>query len=214
MNTVVFDSLDSYADLGLYLTSREIGLPSPKISSVEIPGADGAIDLSEALTGEMRYSDRVLKFTFAFIGNRLNAASKKMMVFRLIHGRRMKITLSEQPQYYYYGRVTISDSKSTKRVETITVSVDADPYIYKASETVISFSVNSSEAKTISLLSRMSVIPVINVSSDMTAKFNETTYALSSGDNKNLGIVLCTGDNRIDFTGTGTVKISFREGEL
>ena len=39
--------------------------PKPKTYTVDIPGGNGVIDLTEALTGDVSYSNRTQKFTFA-----------------------------------------------------------------------------------------------------------------------------------------------------
>ena len=40
MNTVYFDSLNSYDDLNLLLESKEIEVPTAKNEYVEVPGCD------------------------------------------------------------------------------------------------------------------------------------------------------------------------------
>ena len=59
-NTVTFGTKNSYTDFGLILTSKEIGLPEPKTEIVEIAGANGVIDLTEALTDDIKYNQRQL----------------------------------------------------------------------------------------------------------------------------------------------------------
>ena len=48
---VCFDSIRSDQDLDLYLGSVSVGSPTVRTNYVDIPGADGLLDLSEALGG-------------------------------------------------------------------------------------------------------------------------------------------------------------------
>ena len=58
---VTFGTLHSRQDLGLIMTEKpKIGSPKPKTITAEIQGADGVLDLTEATTGEVRYSNREL----------------------------------------------------------------------------------------------------------------------------------------------------------
>lgn len=67
MNGVTFGTKHSYKDFGLILSSKTISLPKPKIKTVEVPGADGVIDLTECLTDDVKYQNRPLSFTFTVI---------------------------------------------------------------------------------------------------------------------------------------------------
>ena len=63
MKTVKFGDLDSYADLGLVRSNVEVGSPATKTDSVDIPGADGVLDLTEYF-GEVLYENRELSMDF------------------------------------------------------------------------------------------------------------------------------------------------------
>ena len=65
MNEVFFDGMASFSDWGLYLTSLTIDAPKPKEIYVEIPNGDGALDLTEALTGEVHYESRPFEAVFS-----------------------------------------------------------------------------------------------------------------------------------------------------
>ena len=46
---VTFGIKHSYEDFGLILSSKEIGLPTPKTESVSVIGRNGNLDLTDAL---------------------------------------------------------------------------------------------------------------------------------------------------------------------
>ena len=64
LNDVIFNDKSAYSEWNIVLTKAEIPLPEPKLSTVDIKGADGLIDLSEVLTGDILYNNRQIKLTF------------------------------------------------------------------------------------------------------------------------------------------------------
>ena len=62
MDGVTFGTKHSYRDWGLLLKSRPvISPPSPKTVYVDIPGSNGVIDLTESLTGDVKFDNRTIK---------------------------------------------------------------------------------------------------------------------------------------------------------
>ena len=58
LNDVIFnDEKSAYDEWNIVLTKADIPLPEPKTSLVEIKGADGLLDLSEVLTGDICYNN-------------------------------------------------------------------------------------------------------------------------------------------------------------
>ena len=49
MKGVMFDNFHTYLDFRLLLSTKTIGSPSAKTESINIPGADGVLDLTEYL---------------------------------------------------------------------------------------------------------------------------------------------------------------------
>ena len=49
MKGVRFGDYHSYNDFSLILTSKTIGTPTPKTETIDIPGGDGVLDLTEFL---------------------------------------------------------------------------------------------------------------------------------------------------------------------
>lgn len=132
---VFFDNIHSFYDLNLILSGVLIPPATPKTTFVDVPGADGTVDLTEA-HGEVKYNDRDgCKFTFSMnpAGNLSEAAweAKKTEVSNLLNGRKFKITLDKDPDYYYTGRVTVSEYLSDKRHRQIVVTGRVAPWKWK-----------------------------------------------------------------------------------
>ena len=205
--------------------------PEPKTLYQDIPGADGSLDLSTAISGHMVYSRR--KITLNFVcGYEIDRwAGIFSEILRLFHGKNGKLIFDDDPDYYYYGRMTISKYSRVQTLGTFTITVDAEPYkyeLYASDEDWLwdTFSFEHGvirEYKEIQVSGSYTlqipgterwVIPEIIVSRDMTVDFEEKTYALKAGTNKIYGIVIKDGEQKLTFRGTGTVTVSYRGGVL
>lgn len=215
---VSFNNIHSFYDLNLILSAVDIPPAQPKTSYVDIPGADGSVDLTEA-HGEVKFSDReiTLSFTMNPSGDLSEAAwtEKKTEVSNLLNGRSMKITLDKDDEFYWLGRCRVDSFKSDRRVRQIVVIARVSPYKYKQTETAIRFDLTNTP-KTVSIInSRKSVCPSIECTANNTkVTFNNATFAMDAGVHKFLDIVFVMGSNQLSISGTGTVTFRFREGEL
>lgn len=212
MNGVWFDDIHSYNDLNLILSAVEIAPASPKTKFVDIPGADGSVDLTEAL-GEIRFSDRKCTFTFTCLPTD-DFEVKKREVSNAINGKRMSIRLDKDPDYQWDGRCYIDKYKSDKNLNKITIGATVSPYKMKTTETQVEVSAGTSVSKTLVRNCRKPIVPTIITTADATVVFGENTYSLNAGTHKLLGISLAAGNNTITVTSTGTTTIKYQEGDL
>jgi phage-related protein len=112
---IKFGEIHSFFDLNLILSAVKIPPAAPKTTYVEVPGADGSVDLTEA-HGEVRYSDRQLEFTFtAHPLDAMKWEERKTAVSNALNGKRCRITLDSNPDYYYDGRVVVKMDSSFAR---------------------------------------------------------------------------------------------------
>ena len=215
---VSFNEIHSYRDLNLVLSKVGVSPASPKTVYVDIPGADGSLDLSEAL-GEVKFSDRTFKFTFTMHpGGDLSESAweaKKTQVSNRLNGLACQITLDKDPGYYWQGRATVDEYQSTKRLRQFVVSAVGRPYKLKQKVTVGS-TATSSEGTTVTLnKSRRPEWPTVRSTNDNTeVVFDGSTYVFSRGEHKNLGVRLVEGDNKVTVSGVGTVTFIYQEADL
>ena len=105
MSDIRFGTKWAHADYGLIVAPYAIPLPEPQMNFVEIPGRDGALDLSEAF-GAVRYTDRIIPLTLyarAPFDTTVSALAAD------IHGRRMNVIFDRDPTFYYDARIMIED---------------------------------------------------------------------------------------------------------
>lgn len=192
----------SYEDFGVLLTSQDIGTPKPKTISVSINGKDGDIDLTEAF-GEIKYSNRTLKFTFSCIEGLQAWEKRKTQIANFIHGQKFKITTWSDYNYYYIGRCIVDEYNSSKSQGTIVITCDCEPYKYKQELTTFNL---VSGTNTINN-GRMTVYADLVCTEEVT--INDTVYSV--GDYLK-AIKLTYGTNNVMSSGAAT--LTYREGDL
>ena len=214
INDVIFNNEKSAHDeWNIVLTKAEIPLPTAKTSTINIKGSDGVLDLSEVLTGDILYNNRTIKLTFEMMDDTdyYNLISE---MSNYLHGKRITINLTNDEDYYYVGRASISNWECVKRKGKIVVSVDCDPYKYAVTETMRTITV-SGQTKVVTLPnSRKRVCPNLNVTGTVVLIIDNVGYKLSEGEQQLTNFKLVEGNNTIKITGNGTVVITYRQGAL
>lgn len=194
MRRLIVNGVDTYANLGLVLSSKQMTPPEVKRYIVDVPGGDGSIDLTEALTGDVAYSNRSHKFTFS-ARPPLDFEALKSRVSNLLHGRRFDYRLSWDPGYTYSGRFSVSSYEESPGVGTIVVSVDADPYKLLETRTYL---VNAAGGVVAALpCGRKSVQATIEVRRNALVSFGGRTWSLAPGTHVIDDLWLRQGTNRV-----------------
>lgn len=230
MQTVTFGTKNSYDDFGLILTDKDIGFPEPKLEEVDVIGADGVIDLSEVLNDDIKYKTRKLQFTFTVLKGNKYWASTVADVANYLHGKKLRIQMDFDPAYYYTGRCKINSFKTSKRLCTITIDAECEPYRLDINGNgekwlwdTFSFENGFIRVNTVTVNGslqvnlqnqRKIVSPTFTCSTAMTVTFDGVTYNLPKGKTQVLGIRLQYGTNYVTFKGNGTVKIEYQGGAL
>lgn len=214
MNSVYFNDLNSYDDLGLILKPRAIPTAEPNLILVEVIGRDGALDMSEALTGEVTYKNFTIPFDFSVI-DPINKWDEKISTIKnKLHGRKMKITLSSDLDYYWLGRVKVLDFSSSKTLGNLPIECDVEPYKYKKDITIVSKNVKAGDVITLTN-DRKSVVPKITSDAVIKIKYKDKTFSISAGTLKILDIVLKEGINTIEvLEGSGNLTFEYQERSL
>lgn len=110
-------------------------IPEVQTNTVEIPGKSGSLDLSEALTGYPLFSNRSLETQFIVFDQNKYWMDVYTDVVDKLHGKRMKIRLVDDPDWYYEGRVSVSFT-SNSDYSSIDISCDLEPFRYSNDLTV------------------------------------------------------------------------------
>lgn len=221
----------TWNDWEMYLKHVYISFPPPKTNRVSVPGADGTIDLSESLTGEVYYNNRNISAEMVFAdGGYAGMNNMGSIVAEAVHGKRLRIIFDDDPGFAYIGRCSIDLMKENEMITGFTFTAVADPYKYECNvgddwlwddfdfeNGIIREYDNLTVSGSYKLLipGRMKkIIPIITATSKMAVEYEGKRYDLYPGINKLYGLLLSSGDNILTFTGNGTVSVDYKGGML
>jgi phage-related protein len=184
MKGIKFDETHSYYDLNLILSDCSISPAKPKENFIDIPGADGSLDLTEAL-GTVKFSDRTGKLIFSVLPSD-DFEEKKSEVANFLNGQKFKITLDKDPDFYYIGRCSINDHKCDKRVGTITVDLKLQPWKLKQELTVLATTLSNSGQNELKILFRLQNLRkptkvTVECNKDIRIEQNDNVYSFTAG---------------------------------
>ena len=129
MRGISFNDKHSYWDWRLMLKSPpRITSPAPKTHYVDIPGAHGSMDLTEALTGGVRYHNRQIEMEFITKAGREDWSAIYSDILSALHGQMANITLDDDPMHYYKGRVTVGDPDRDRKHVTLKMTAEVEPF--------------------------------------------------------------------------------------
>ena len=215
MKGIMFGNYHSWNDFQLILASKTIGTPSPKKETIDIPGGDGVLDLTDFF-GETKYSNRNLTFEFSTMVTPSEFMTLFSMVQNALHGRKLPIILDEDPEWKYTGRISVSEWKADRNIGKLTIDCDCEPYKYQIGTTEIYRYISGTDSFSLPN-SRKRVVPEVKVtsSSGLTVTFGSgNVWNLSSGSYLLPELELVEGDNPITVTGTGSITFTYTQGTL
>lgn len=212
MNQIKLGTYKSYDDLYLICTKKTIGSPAAKTTTVDIAGGDGVIDYTEYF-GDVKFNNRQLYFEFETIVPQAQFPELYSRILNALNGKKVHIVLDEDPDYYYVGRLAISDFTNDRGVGSIAIDCDCEPYKYKKNETVVSRSVSGSATITLSNM-RKRAVPTIQSSATMTYAFGGRSVQHNAGTFIIPALELVEGNNTVTVTGTGNVSFTYQEGGM
>lgn len=109
--------------------------PTQKTNYVDIPGADGVLDFSDALTGYPVYNNREGSFEFLVMNDYQPWEVLYSQIMEHLHGQRMQMVLEDDNKYFYDGRFEVEEWKSTHPWSTIVIKYNVAPYKWSISKT-------------------------------------------------------------------------------
>lgn len=125
---VQFGDYHTLSDWGLKMTGAPtISPPEPVTYEVSIPGADGTLDLTEAVTGHVFFRRRTITFELISTVPVTDWTGLQSEIVNAIHGKTMKIICDDDPLYYWEGRVSVDKWVLTKKVSKVTISASVNP---------------------------------------------------------------------------------------
>lgn len=207
-------------EYGMLLASKTISAPSVRTNMIVVPGRDGAIDATDALTGEPTYDTRIISISLFGIKS---ISGKEWPVAvsdfcNAFHGKKVKVYFPEDSAHYYSGRLSVGEIKLDGGRQLLPVEIICDPWKYKNEKTTVSRSDLGTAYKQLSLPNESRpVIPTITVAQDTVLLWGDNTININAGGHILPDIRLSAGSNILKAkvaSGTGSISVTYQEASL
>lgn len=238
-HSITFGDKNTWDDWRLIPSSRPVfNPPAQKVKTLDIPGGDGLIDLSQALTGYPVYQNRTGSIEFYVMNDFKPWQNAYSDIMDYLHGQTMRAILEDDPEYYYEGRFTINTWKSEKDWSKIVFDYSVAPYKWSIQSSLDekpnvfqNVAVTTSQKSLVlntSLYGRAPVCPIFHVTSTsgngIIVRVVNSTLGIDETKTLPNGITqvpefIFYGDLGVRLylrcsSGTGSVSIDFRRGRL
>lgn len=133
-NTITFGAYNTWTDWGLISTSTPVVQPPMiKTEYVDLLSAsDGSVDFTQRGTGgvvDVLLYRRTGSWFFKFCHESKTWAQVYQELLSILNGSiKARIVMSYDPDYYYYGTMSVNQSLSDEDSSTIVLNYDLDPY--------------------------------------------------------------------------------------
>lgn len=213
----ILDKFNTWYDLHLVVTGKDIPDAEPKTNYVKLDGMNGSLDLSESLTGETTYDDRTLTASFfTDYGKRKDREALLQKITASLHGKKIKIIEPDDIDHYLYGRVKIKGKKNNLAYAEFSIEAICDPWRYALLETVRRVDVRNSVRTNVVINNNgvKTLCPDITVNGSVELSYDNFKISLSTGTYKISDLKLRQGVNIVGVSGNGSVIFTYREATL
>lgn len=210
MTEVLFD--EKNLSEWLIISSVSIAVPEVKSNFVDIPGTNGTLDMTEAF-GTLVYKDRNIVIKAGRRYTNESWAAVKSEILNKFHGKKIKIQLSTEPGYYYLGRLIKVKETTERRIFRLEFTIQAEPYKYKMSKTIKSYTISTISDIVLENLS-FPVVPELTVTGEITILFQGDSFTVNEGTKQLPELVLEAGENHLTLSGSGTIRFEYQEAGL
>lgn len=107
--------------------------PEQKLHVVDIPGANGILDLSNSLTKYPVFNNRTGSWSFAILSDETDTPTSYSKMLNFLQGTDVKVMLEDDMNYYYQGRVYVESISPNSDGTCSEVSIGYDLFPYKQS---------------------------------------------------------------------------------
>ena len=207
-------------DLGLFLTAYEIEAPEVQRYTIEVPGRNGLLDLTNTIFGESKFYNRTITIELSAIYTPFATAWPDILtaVLKAVHGQTLNVTFDDDPDWHWTGLCEVSPDAEN---DSFTITVDAQPYKYKLEATTITLTLTADVEQTITLTNEyMAATPTITVDGgedvNVTIVCGTSSAVFGSGSYLSSALALPEGETEwtVSADEACTVTISYQEGTL
>ena len=222
---VTIDGVNTLTQYGLALLDEvSVGAPEQKTEYIDVPGGNGQLDLSTALTGgQPVFYNREISFSLLFLkavtGRQLTEAGYDTLYWDIVntfHGKICTLAFPWDTTKTFSGRISVGQKSGRTGMWTIPITMDAEPLRQSATETTTAKSVGTSNTSVSVTNNGMAVVPTLTSTRATTITYNGgQTYSLTANTATVVpGLILAHGSNTFTAKATGgtaTLTIKYRE---
>lgn len=215
MRAFIFDKFHTWYDWRLTLTGKSHPDPEPNFNYIKLDGANGTIDATEALTGEVTFADRTVVADFVTSeGTRQERDAVLREISARLHGRKVKIVEPDDPDHYFLGRCKVKPGEKSAVQMAFSIEATCDPWRYAVDAIERTVDVDGTVDVVLRNNDRKTVVPTLTVNGSVTIEYKGATTTLGAGVYKIPDLKLWQGVNVVRLTGTGSVTFIYREAGL
>lgn len=216
------------------LEDYDIAIAEPKLKQIDIPGANGVLDITEQVNGLVAYSNRDITMNLV-----KRTAYKKEWhevysdLANAFHGKKVKVVFDNDDKFYWTGRANVYAIKEGQQYSAIQIVVNAEPFKYDVNSSGgdwlwdpfnftrdIARNYNNIEVKEYKeqriIGTELAVNPKITASSSMTMTIDddETVYNIQPGTKTYYNITVTNREYIFKIKGNGTITFDMKGGSL
>lgn len=224
------DQWHTERDWNLHPVRIYISMPEAKEQVIDIPGGDGAIDLSE-INGRPMYGMRTVELEYHL----RNVDNEKWSLIyseigAAITGKKVKMVLDDDPDHYYMARLKVDGEKTDYVNAELTFSGTAEPFKYDLTATnepwlwdtfnfetgvireIEEVEITAENNKVTIIGAGIDTPPVFVVSQadNLKLTYGGRTYTLKVGRNRFPAVRVGKEDVTLTFSGTGKFEVEYR----
>lgn len=199
------------------LNSCTLSDPVVQTHLVDVPGRDGPLDLSTALTdGEPRYGSRTLTIRLeSSEGTRMEREDRIDALVNRLDGWRTDAVLPDRPQLYLEGRFSVAREYNDMAHAAVVVTAVCDPWRYFKNARAYTLKATADEQTVVlSNVGRRTAVPQLTVTGTVSLTFGGNTWTLTDGTYQLPDLALRSGNTQLTYSGSGTAVLTYREAVL
>lgn len=208
----MINGIDLQSKHDAYLEGREVTAPQVRRITETIPGRNGVLDYTSAITGYPTYENRIIRLILCIHKDeKAELEATRDNIFKLVHGKRVNISFSDI-NGVFTGTGQIEAEEEGLRFKRLTISIDAYPYRFTGTKKIEIIATAEGVTKDFEI--NMPVSPYMENENEITIEAGNTKITKKAGKFSVDELVLKPGHNQIKIKGTGKVKMEYEEGVL
>lgn len=118
----------AYDDFNLVIKHKVIHAPNPQTHKQTIIGMDGAVDLTEYTTGQVRFDERQIDLGFRFLGRENERTAMVSRLLDFVHGQKIRYIFNDDMEYFYEGRMVENTPEVDGARYDLSTSIIVEPF--------------------------------------------------------------------------------------